>query len=138
MHRGLIVLLFTFLLLGSCNSRRNITDGEMHIFPKDYTGLVTIIFNQPDGEAPEMVNGMRVYRIPSSGVLKTQFKFVAGYFSCNLLRYCYVDGRDTTGIAEVDFMPADYASKQKLFMHHRSVKGDTMRYWVEDRRTRVP
>jgi hypothetical protein len=44
------------------------------LIPKDFTGAVIIIFNQKDGLPPEIENGKHVYRIPSSGILKTQVK----------------------------------------------------------------
>ena len=43
------------------------------MLPRGFVGPVLIIFNQPDGEPREYKDGKRVYRIPSSGVLRTQF-----------------------------------------------------------------
>jgi hypothetical protein len=41
------------------------------LIPKDYTGSVFIIFDQPDGIVPEIENGRYIYRIPKDGVLRT-------------------------------------------------------------------
>ena len=49
-------------------------DGEVHLFPSDYAGPVVIVYDQPDGAPPERdADGWRVYRIPPSGILYTQF-----------------------------------------------------------------
>lgn len=43
------------------------------LLPAGLVGEVSIIFGVPDGAAPETRDGQRVYRIPSDGVLRTQF-----------------------------------------------------------------
>jgi hypothetical protein len=102
----------------------------MHVLPKGYTGQVTIIFDDKEGEEPTKANGMRVYKIPPSGTLKTQFHFESGYFPCTLLHYYYVSGNDTTSIEELALTNKDSINKRKVFMYNRSVSEDTMRYWV--------
>jgi hypothetical protein len=48
-------------------------DPEIHLIPEGYTGEVTIVFNAPDGAPFDVEDGARLYRIPSSGILFTQF-----------------------------------------------------------------
>ena len=55
-------------------------DDEMHIIPNNFEGCVIILFDKSDGEPKEYnEDGDRVYRIPKSGILKTQFKFEEGW-----------------------------------------------------------
>lgn len=68
------VVLFSFILsfmLTSCN-----TNGEQEIIvvPKNYKGYIIIVFNQEDGVPAKYEGKKRVYEIPQSGVLRTQFK----------------------------------------------------------------
>jgi hypothetical protein len=129
------LLSISALIILSCTNRRKLVEGEMHILPKGYTGQVSIIFNQPEGEQPETFNGMRIYRIPNGGVLKTRFKFEAGYFPCTLLHYYCVKGGDTTSIGELVLTPKDSLKGDVIYMHSRHVSGDTLRYWVGDGKT---
>lgn len=62
------VALICFLLLGCDRAEQ-----EVIIIPKDYTGYVLIIYNQPNGTDPIHENGKRLYAIPANGILKTKF-----------------------------------------------------------------
>lgn len=46
---------------------------ELHLIREGFEGPVLIIFNDPDGEPREYEGKSRVYEIPPSGVLRTQF-----------------------------------------------------------------
>lgn len=46
---------------------------EIIVVPKEYKGYVLIIFNQKNGSPKKYEGKKRVYEIPQSGVLKTQF-----------------------------------------------------------------
>lgn len=61
------------LLLQSCLFKNEI-DKETYYIPEGFTGKVLVLFNCKDGKPEEWVNGRRLYEIPPSGVLKTQFK----------------------------------------------------------------
>jgi len=66
-----IVLLTSLLVIVSCKSQ-----GTKNIFliPKEFTGIVIVVFDQKDGKKPGIENGKTVFRIPASGILKTQVK----------------------------------------------------------------
>jgi len=66
---GLAILLALFALPG-CVER---AEPATYLVPAGLVGEVYIIFGVPDGEAPETRDGRRIYRIPSDGVLRTQF-----------------------------------------------------------------
>jgi hypothetical protein len=63
-------ILGLLLLSWSCNKP---FEPESHFLPKGYRGPVVIIYNQKDGLIKEYLDGRRIYRIPKSGILKTQF-----------------------------------------------------------------
>jgi hypothetical protein len=48
-------------------------ESEIHLIPAGYVGEVTIVFNAPDGQPFDVEDGARLYRIPTSGILFTQF-----------------------------------------------------------------
>ena len=55
------------------------TTPETYLIPAAYRGREMVVFNQPDGQDPELEQGRRIYRIPSSGVLFTKFKDEQGF-----------------------------------------------------------
>ena len=62
---------------------------EKHLIPDGYVGLVVIFFDQKDGTPKEYENGFRVYRIPSNGILKTQFSPNPGFSKVNDIAFVY-------------------------------------------------
>ena len=54
---------------------------ETYLIPDNYKGPVIVIFNQADGQAKEFEGGRRLYKIPSSGVLFSQFKDEQGWIN---------------------------------------------------------
>lgn len=72
-----LTLLFTLLvmyLISFISSSFSKPDAETFLIPEGYRGKAIVIFDQPEGQAPETESGRRLYRIPKSGVLFTQFK----------------------------------------------------------------
>ncbi len=64
-------------------------EAEVHLLPTGFTGPVVILFDQADGAPPHMEGRARVYEIPVSGVLRTQFRANPGgsarkYFYVNV------------------------------------------------------
>lgn len=47
---------------------------ELHLIPNDFRGKVTIRFAQPQGQQEEQEGRFRLYRIPSNGILNTQYQ----------------------------------------------------------------
>lgn len=82
---------------------------ELHLIPQGVEGPVLIVFNDPDGEPAEYEGESRVYEIPKSGVLRTQFSPNEGWRNPV---YMYVDeqGQRTsivTGAPCEDSLPGD-------------------------------
>ena len=53
-------------------------DPEILLIPNNYIGEVIVVFNQRNGKPVEFENKKRVYRIPKSGILFTQFTYNPG------------------------------------------------------------
>mgnify|MGYP003641065344 CR=1 FL=1 len=75
-----------FLAIFSCAQK---AEDTIRLIPEGYEGTVLIIFNQEDGMPKEYEDDKRIYRIPESGVLRTQFE--PNYGIQNHL-FFYVDG----------------------------------------------
>ena len=83
------------VILLQCSFSCKQPEPETYLIPSGFTGKVNIIFNQEKGMAPKYENGRRLYEIPPSGILLTQFKDEYGLVSH---QYFYVDsiGKRTT------------------------------------------
>jgi hypothetical protein len=53
-------------------------EAETHLISPQFRGVVYILFDQANGADKEYEAGRRLYRIPASGVLRTQFKAQTG------------------------------------------------------------
>jgi hypothetical protein len=62
-----------FLIILSIIGCKN-PEPETYLLPRGFTGRVNVIFSRKDGVPPRYENGRRVYEIPPSGILVTQFK----------------------------------------------------------------
>ena len=81
--KKIFILILSTLLL-SCNR----VEDEIFILPKNYTGYILVIYNQPlSGAEVQYKRGKRVYEIPSNGILKTQFSNESGLRSFSEFYY---------------------------------------------------
>jgi uncharacterized lipoprotein YehR (DUF1307 family) len=71
----LMGLSFLIILL-SCRQKG---EQEIYVLPNGYTGLVLVILNQKDGVPEKYAGKSRVYEIPETGILKTQFSNNEGW-----------------------------------------------------------
>ncbi len=69
-------ILLVFAITLSCKQKY---ESVIYSIPSNYEGNVLIIFDQKSGVPPLYENGRRVYEIPSSGVLRTQFSPISLY-----------------------------------------------------------
>ncbi|WP_437400111.1 DUF6843 domain-containing protein [Flagellimonas lutimaris] len=63
------------------------TEDTITLIPNNYTGTVKIKFNKKDGEEKLYEGKSRVYLIPKTGILKTQFEAQYGW---HYPKYFYV------------------------------------------------
>lgn len=70
------VFVFSGLLLFgiSLNNCAESSEREIFLLPTNFTGTAVVVFNQINGTPKEYEDGSRVYRIPKSGILYTQFE----------------------------------------------------------------
>ena len=62
-------------------------EDEVYILPNEFEGAVIVLMNEPDGKSIKYnKKGYRVYEIPESGVLKTQFKSEEGWRDIKYIR----------------------------------------------------
>lgn len=101
-----IYIFFAALIMISCNK-----DEEKEVFyiPQDYTGAVAIVFDQKNGVPKEYKEDTRIYRIPESGVLYTQFPIVGN----GLLhqKFYYIKSSEETVELSSLFLPLLSSSK---------------------------
>ena len=80
----------------------NDSDGRIVLIPNGYKGIVTIIYGVKDGAKEEFENGKQVFRIPSNGVLKTQFSLDETWINSERIGYFY-ESRKRVRIERADF-----------------------------------
>lgn len=76
-------------------SRSTPCEKEIYLLPENFAGLVMVFFDQSDGQPVEYEKDARVYHIPSSGLVKTQFKKNGGCMNNNRINFFYEDSAGT-------------------------------------------
>ncbi len=61
---------FLFLLVALIKQ----PEKEIYLIPQGFKGKINVIFNQQTGHIKEYEDGSRVYKIPKTGILLTQFE----------------------------------------------------------------
>jgi hypothetical protein len=84
-HVNMYISIILLNLLFGCKKS---AEESLYIIPNKYKGTVVIIFNQKNGVPAQYKNGIRMYKIPENGVLKTQLK---ANFGLSKFRMMYGD-----------------------------------------------
>lgn len=85
---GLYLIWAIFAFGGGCNNM----EGEIHYIPKGFTGRIYIIFDDKNGLPKEYLRNRRLYKIPKSGILRTQFKANYGWINSDKdQNFYYID-----------------------------------------------
>jgi hypothetical protein len=74
-----LMLLATLMAVGIYVWKTETGDDEIFILPESYRGAVFVLYDQKNGEPVKYEGRKRVYEIPPSGVLKTQFSLNTGW-----------------------------------------------------------
>lgn len=78
--KGIALILVTALVIVGWQLWKSDTgDDEIFVLPHGFSGTVYIFYQQSSGAPLEYDRGKRIYRIPSNGILNTQFSFNAGW-----------------------------------------------------------
>lgn len=89
-----IVFVFFVLLIAGCQ-KSTPCEKEIYLIPEGFRGTMIVYFDQPDGEKIQYEDDARVYNIPASGFLKTQFLKNGGCLNNDRLQFYYVDSLGT-------------------------------------------
>lgn len=93
MHLQLIrffIILFSLFLLTGCGEKQP-CEKEIYLLPDGFRGHVIVFFDQNDGTPVLYEGDSRLYVIPRSGFLKSQFKKNGGCMSDGRVRFFTVD-----------------------------------------------
>lgn len=81
------------------------------VVPEDYTGYILIVYNQEKGATEEYKDKTRVYRIPSNGVLLSQFSSNPGWSGFpKFYKGSIESGNEIPFTVEIDDVPPDRVS----------------------------
>ena len=62
---------------------------EIYLVPEGFRGKIIVFFDQQDGQEKQFENEERLYRIPPSGYLKSQFAKNVGCMGDNRIQFYY-------------------------------------------------
>lgn len=90
------LLVFILLLVVTSGCQKSIQcEKEIYLLPEGFRGKMIVFFDQPDGEVIQYEDSTRVYAIPSSGYLRTQFPRNGGCMNDDRIKFFYVDSLGT-------------------------------------------
>ncbi len=81
---------FDMLLLVGCKESVD-CEREIYLVPEGFRGKILVFFDQQDGQEKQFENEARLYRIPPSGYLKSQFTKNTGCMGDNRIQFFYED-----------------------------------------------
>ncbi len=78
-----LILFSSIYFFASCQT----AESETFIIPYGYKGKVIVVFEKKNGVSPKFERNSRVYEIPPSGILVTQFKINEGFMNRQFYYY---------------------------------------------------
>jgi hypothetical protein len=111
-NRSLLVL-FSLISLGIISCRKKGED-SICLIPNNYEGNVLIIFNQHDGLDTSWEGKARIYRIDTTGILKTKFE---AKYGVQRTHYYYVDSAGARTEVKVAFPSHSQESDQVVVVN---------------------
>lgn len=106
------IFIFIVLIVSGCNESKK-CEKEIYLIPPAFRGALIVYFDQPDGQDILYEDDARIYNIPPSGYLKTQFPKNGGCMNNDRIHFFY---HDSLGVRE----PLDYF----LDLHPDSIPTD--------------
>lgn len=92
-----LLLFFMILLMHSCSNQ--VAEEVDILLPKNFVGNVLVVFDVEGSTLEEYMDGKRIYRIPDSGILETEFP--TNYGLSLLPRFYYYNEENKTEIPYV-------------------------------------
>jgi len=88
--RQLTISIFFIILLTGCH-KSTPCEKEIYLLPEGFWGTMIVYFDQPHGQEIQYEDDARLYQIPNSGYLKTQFPKNGGCMNNDRIHFYYVD-----------------------------------------------
>jgi len=86
-----LVFVFCLSIITGCNRSSTKCEKEIYLVPTDFRGHLIVYFDQPDGQIIQYEDSARIYQIPGSGFLKSQFPKNGGCMTGNRIQFFYED-----------------------------------------------
>lgn len=133
--KPLLLFLLSIMLLAGCQETKECEE-EIYLVPEGFRGKVIVFFDQPDGQEMEYENYARVYHIPESGYIKSQFPKNGGCMGDGRIRFFYEDslgGRQNLDYflnIDRDSLPTDRDYVLFTFLSDKTTKPDFVIHFV--------
>ncbi len=88
--RLFLVFFLIIIALTGCNKTKQCEE-EVYLLPEGFKGKVIVFFDQEDGQEMQYENSARIYHIPESGYIKSQFPKNGGCMGDDRIRFFYED-----------------------------------------------
>jgi len=130
-----LLLIFSLLLFTQCNESPQCEE-EVYIVPEGFRGKIIVFFGQADGQAKQYENTARLYHIPASGYIKSQFQKNGGCASDGRIQFFYEDSLGTRQpldyFLNMDMknLPTDRDYVLFTFLSDKNVKPDFVIHFV--------
>jgi hypothetical protein len=117
-----IYLMTLMQLVTGCNQK---AEPETYLIPANFTGKVNILFNKEGGARKEYDEKRRLYKIPSDGILVTQFNVNDGFID---REYYTVDSTGKTTRLEVYVLDNSKRDTAEYVVGDKNKKGKSVQY----------
>ena len=108
-YQQIIIIVFPFLIFYVYEDA-NSPSKDLFLIPEGFRGKVVILYNQKDGQEKEFEGKYRVYKIPSTGILKTKFEVKGDSWNIGDAKYYYINGTEKISIKQYCL----YCEKEKI------------------------
>lgn len=129
------VLILSLLMFTGCTDTPQCEE-EIYLVPEGFRGKVMVFFGQADGQTIEYENTARLYHIPASGIIKSQFPKNGGCMGDGRIQFFYEDSLGTR--QPLDYflnidrhnLPTDRDYVLFTFLNEKNTKPDFVIHFV--------
>ena len=91
--KNILACILVVIMLAGCG-KPDECEREIYYLPEAFKGNVIVFFDQEDGAPVEYKGDARVYHIPESGYLKSQFPKNGGCMNDDRIQFFYTHGNE--------------------------------------------
>lgn len=135
--KPIFLLALSLLLFAGCSESPQCEE-EIYLVPEGFRGKIMVFFDQTDGQEMLYENAARIYQIPVSGVIKSQFPKNGGCMNDGRIQFFYEDSVGTRQPLEY-YLNIDMDSLQQnkdyvlfTFLNEKNTKPDFVIHFVGD------